>query len=87
VAAGRPLVARVDPGTEAATVDEQAGAGLVVPPGDADALADALRRLVAAPEEREQMGAAGRRFVESWPSPADVAERYDLLFQELLAGT
>jgi colanic acid biosynthesis glycosyl transferase WcaI len=81
------LVASVDPGTEVAKVVEQAAAGLVVPPGDAGALADALRRLVDASEEREQMGAAGRRFVESWPSPADVAERYDALFQELVAGS
>lgn len=83
LAAGRPLVASVDAGTEVARVVEGAGAGVVVPPGDADALADALRRLVTSPDERARLGAAGRRFVESWPSPADVARQYDELFHEL----
>jgi hypothetical protein len=32
------------------------------------------------------MGSAGRRFVETWPSPADIAERYEELFTELRAG-
>jgi colanic acid biosynthesis glycosyl transferase WcaI len=83
LAAGRPLVASVDPGTEVARVVTDAGAGLVVPPGDAGALAEALRTLVADPDERARLGAAGRRFVETWPSPADIAAQYESLFQEL----
>lgn len=85
LAAGRPLVASVDPGTEVARVVEEAGAGLVVPPGDPDALAAALKRLVDDPDERERLGASGRRFVESWPSPAGIAEQYEALFDELVA--
>jgi colanic acid/amylovoran biosynthesis glycosyltransferase len=38
--------------------------GMLVPPGRADALADALRRLAADPAERRRLGAAGRRTVE-----------------------
>ncbi|MGI8607567.1 MAG: glycosyltransferase family 4 protein, partial [Gaiellaceae bacterium] len=44
--------------------------GLLVPPGDADALADALVALVAEESRRAAMGEAGRRLVEerySWP--------------------
>jgi glycosyltransferase involved in cell wall biosynthesis len=37
--------------------------GLLVPPGRADALTDALRRLVCAPDQRRQMGLAGRQKV------------------------
>lgn len=85
LAAGRPIVASVDPGTEVARTVERAGAGLTVAPGDPGALTAALRTLVEDPTRRAAMGAAGRRFVESWPSPADIAERYEALFDELRA--
>jgi colanic acid biosynthesis glycosyl transferase WcaI len=83
LAAGRPIVASVDPGTEVAAVVERAGAGVAVPPDDAEALTKALARLVADPEEAAQMGRAGRASVERWASPAAVAERYEALFEEL----
>ncbi|MCB1002591.1 MAG: glycosyltransferase family 4 protein, partial [Acidimicrobiales bacterium] len=83
LAAARPLVASVDPGTEVATTVERAGAGLSVPPGDAEALTTALRRLVERPDEARAMGASGRAFVEGWPSPSEVASRYTALFASL----
>ncbi len=39
------------------------GAGLMVPPGDPAALAEALERLIRSPELRRQLGDAGRRRV------------------------
>lgn len=86
LAAARPCVASVDPGTEVARVVEAAGAGLVVPPGDAASLTAAIRELVADPTRRAEMGERGRRFVEQWPSPADVAASYEALFEELIAA-
>jgi colanic acid biosynthesis glycosyl transferase WcaI len=83
LAAGRPLVASVDPGTEVARTVERAGAGLAVPPDDAEAFTKALRRLLDDPEQARAMGASGRRFVEGWASPGAVAEAYDDLFTEL----
>lgn len=53
-------------GTDEVGLPEMIGPdrGLLVPPGDPAALADALRRLAAMPAaEREQMGRAGRAFV------------------------
>jgi colanic acid biosynthesis glycosyl transferase WcaI len=82
LAAGRPIVASVDRGTEVASVVERAGAGIAVAPDDAEALTKALARLVADPEEAERMGAAGRRFVERWASPAAIATQYEALFEE-----
>lgn len=38
--------------------------GCLVPPGDPDALAGAIRSLTVDPQARERMGTAGRRFVE-----------------------
>jgi colanic acid biosynthesis glycosyl transferase WcaI len=85
LAAGRPVVASVDEGTEVARVVEKAGAGLAVPPDDPDAFSHAIAALLDDPARARAMGAAGRAFVERWVSPAAVAERYEALFEELRA--
>ncbi len=85
LASGRPVVASVDAGTEVARTVVEAGAGLAVPPDDAESFTKALVRLVEAPAEAAEMGAAGRRFVERWASPAGVAAAYEDLFAELTA--
>jgi colanic acid biosynthesis glycosyl transferase WcaI len=85
LAAGRPIVASVDPGTEVARTLEHGGAGIAVPPEDPEAFTKALRRLLENETERLEMGSSGRRFVESWASPAAVAEAYEQLFEGLRA--
>ena len=85
LAAGRPIVASIDEGTEVARVVEEAGAGLAVPPDDPDAFTHALATLLDDQARSRAMGAAGRAFVERWASPAAVAERYEALFDELVA--
>lgn len=61
LAMGRPIVAGI--AGEAADILGRSGAALVVPPGDAPALARAFVELAAmSQEKREAMGAAGRRF-------------------------
>jgi colanic acid biosynthesis glycosyl transferase WcaI len=87
LAAGRPLIASVDSGTEVARVVEGAGAGIAVPAEDSEALTNALARLVTQRDEAVAMGLAGRAFVESWASPAVVAEAYEALFCELGRAT
>jgi colanic acid biosynthesis glycosyl transferase WcaI len=83
LASGRPVVASVDPGTEVARTVTRAGAGLAVPPDDAEAFTKAITRMVEDPEQAARWGAAGRAFVESWASPAAVAASYEALFEEL----
>ena len=83
LAAGRPLLASVDEGSEVANVVTRAGAGVAVPPEDPEAFTKALRGLLDAPEELERMGRRGREFVEGWASPAAVAQSYESLFEEL----
>ena len=85
MAAGRPLVASVDEGTEVARVVERAGAGVAVPPDDPDAFVAAVSKLLDDPGLAEQMGRSARRFVERWASPAVVALQYETLFEELRA--
>jgi colanic acid biosynthesis glycosyl transferase WcaI len=83
LAAGRPLIASVDEGSEVARVVERAGAGTAVPPDDAEALTKALRAMLDSPDSARQMGNAGRAYVEGWVSPAAVARAYENLFEEL----
>jgi colanic acid biosynthesis glycosyl transferase WcaI len=86
LAAGRPLIASVDSGSEVARVVERAGAGLAVPPEDPEAFTKAVRTLYERRAELPAMGAGGRAFVEQWASPAAVAEKYADLFAELNAN-
>ncbi len=62
MAAGLPVVATAVGGVPEIVVDGETG--LLVPAGDADALADALRRLLADAALRRRQGAAGRRRAE-----------------------
>jgi len=85
LAAGRPVVASVDAGTEIARILDRSGGGLSVAPGDAEAFTEAICALVDDPDGAAAMGASGRRWVESTVSPAAVAERYEALVGELAA--
>jgi colanic acid biosynthesis glycosyl transferase WcaI len=87
LAAGRPVVASVDRGTEVARTLDDAGAGLAVEPDDAEAFTKALARLLDDPDARIEMGRAGRHFVEGWASPAAVGAAYEALFDELTGAT
>ncbi|MGH2731244.1 MAG: glycosyltransferase, partial [Actinomycetota bacterium] len=83
LAAGRPLIASVDEGSEVARIVERSGAGIAVPPEDPESLTKAIKALLDAPEEAARMGAAGRTFIEGWASPSAVAEAYESLFESL----
>ena len=86
LAAGRPVLAAVDEGTEVARTVDAAGAGVTVPPDDPEAFCAGLDRLLDDLPAAAEMGRRGRRFVEGWASPAAVAERYEELFEELRRG-
>ena len=57
---------------------------LLVPAGDAAALAEAIGRLVRDPALRTRLGRAGRRLVETHYSGARVAERLEALYETLV---
>ncbi len=82
LAAGRPVLAAVDPGTEVANIVEAAGCGVAVPPDDAEVFTAALRMMLAS-NDLAVKGDQGRRWVEHWASPAAVAATYESLFVEL----
>ncbi|HEX7097556.1 MAG TPA: glycosyltransferase family 4 protein, partial [Acidimicrobiales bacterium] len=83
LAAGRPVLASIDPGTEVANTLAKADAGVSVPPEDPAAFVAALCAMLDDRARTEQMGRNGRKFVESWVSPAAVASAYARLFAQL----
>ncbi|WP_419944772.1 glycosyltransferase family 4 protein [Candidatus Poriferisodalis sp.] len=85
MAAGRPVLAAVDPGTEVARVLERTGCGEAVAPADETAFIAALQAMIDDPRRRAQMGARGRAFAEAWFSASDAAGAYGALLEELTA--
>lgn len=83
LAAGRPVLASVDPGTEIDLVVTRSGAGRSVPAGNSHEFIAALTALVDDPHGRASAGLAARRFAEEWLSAEAVAESYNELFFEL----
>ncbi len=76
MAAGRPIVAAVDPDTEVTRLVAASSGGICVPPDDASAFVDAVRSLVDLPDRGLALGRRARRHVESEASPAAVATAY-----------
>ena len=85
MAAGRPVVAS-EIGFIAEIVRES-GCGVLVPPGDAGAHAQALADLLGNPEERRRMGAAGRAAVRARYTWATEGEKLVRLYQDVLRDT
>jgi colanic acid biosynthesis glycosyl transferase WcaI len=86
MASGRPVVAALDQSGDAPKLIAVAEAGVSLPPGDADALADTVRRLSRDPALCARLGANGRRYVEAELSLGAAAARYEELFARLLAA-
>ena len=83
LAAGRPVLASIDPGTEIPRILAASGAGIAVAPDDQDAFDDALDTLLADPAAATAMGRAGREWVQRAASPSAIAGMYRALVDEL----
>jgi colanic acid biosynthesis glycosyl transferase WcaI len=78
MASARPVIYVAE--GEGAEVVRESDAGLVVQTGDAQGIADAVRALMDAPEERARLGLNGRRAAEGRFDRATIANRFiDLL--------
>lgn len=71
LASGRPVVATDNPGMDHYV--EHGRTGLLVPPGDPEAMAAAVGELLAAPDRAAEMGRQGRKAVESRFTSAHMA--------------
>ena len=59
--------------------------GLLVRPGDVEALRQAMQQLIDAPEQRERMGAAGKLRLREFLA-STVVPRYENVYRDLLAA-
>lgn len=82
-ACGRPVVTTDIPGCREAI--EPGQSGLLVPPRDADALADAIQRLIENEDLRREMGRAGRALAEQRFSIEEVIAKHLSTYEALLA--
>jgi colanic acid biosynthesis glycosyl transferase WcaI len=84
LAAGKPIIMAVE--GDAADLITQAGAGIVVSPGDSDALADAILRMAKTPKEQlEQFGMAGAAYYAQRLSIDAGADAFAAIFNRLRA--
>lgn len=86
LAAGRPVLAAIDPGTEVPRMLAASGGGVAVTPDDPNAFREALAALLA-DLPAAAMGAAGREWVLGAASPAAVARSYEQLVRSLQQTT
>ncbi len=83
LAAGRPVLAMIDPGTEVPRILTESGGGVSVPPDDSTAFERALSDLSSDSQRCRHLGEAGRRWVQRAVSPAAVAQAYVDLINEV----
>ena len=83
LAAGRPYVAAVEAPSEVATITTTYDCGLLVTPGDPDALAAAILRLKGDPDLARRLGVNARRAALDFDRPLQV-EKYARVFRELI---
>jgi glycosyltransferase involved in cell wall biosynthesis len=77
---GRPVIGTF-PGGHADIVDPDSG--ILVPQGDAEALAEAMAKLIADPEMRERLGRSGAERAREFEASA-VLPRFERLYREVL---
>jgi glycosyltransferase involved in cell wall biosynthesis len=80
----RPVVAYGDGGVPEVVVDGETG--LLVPPGDVAALAQAVVRLVRDRPQREALGRAGRERVLARFTAEAMARRVEGIYAEVLGS-
>ena len=84
MAAGRPVLVSADEESETAQLVRKVGCGLVMPPGEPDRIAAAIRSLAAGEHDLEEMGRRGRVYVEQEAGRQTAMARYRALLSELV---
>jgi rhamnosyl/mannosyltransferase len=86
MACSKPVIS-TDLPTGVPWVNQHGKTGLVVPPGDVEALAESIRYLLSHRERRQAMGAAGRARVEQQFTSEKMAASLLQIYQELVTET
>jgi glycosyltransferase involved in cell wall biosynthesis len=82
-AAGKPIVVIADHNGEIARLVQRHGCGMVIAPGDADALVGALRLLSKAPETASEMGRRARTMLDAHFTRQKALQRWRGLLDQL----
>jgi colanic acid biosynthesis glycosyl transferase WcaI len=86
LAAGRPVIAATDPESETAQLVAEVGCGVLVPPGNPLALADAIRAAHDGEYDLVEMGRRARAFAEAEGDRSIAVRRYLDVLGELEAA-
>jgi len=81
MASAKPIVAGVNERSETARAIRDAEAGLVVAPGNAQALAEAILRLRGSSRLRQELGSNGRAYVNAHFEKLKVLEKFEGLLE------
>ena len=84
LASGKPVIATAEPHSHIAEMIKNAG--YLVPPENPLALADAVRRLAAAPDERQELGSQGRLTAERELAQDAIFKRIERCLLQLKEG-
>ena len=85
LAAAKPIIASVDEDSETARLVRESGAGVVIPPGRPDLLAEEIGRAAGGEYDLLAMGRRGRTWVEAEGGRDRAVGRYRQLLGELIA--
>lgn len=83
LAAGRPVLVSADEESETAQLVRTVGCGVVVPPGEPEQVATAIRSLAGGEHDLAEMGHRGRAYVETEAGRDAAFGRYRSLLAEL----
>jgi colanic acid biosynthesis glycosyl transferase WcaI len=86
LAVGRPVIVAADAESETAQLVRSVGCGIVVPPGEAEVLAETIRSARDGELDLVGMGAAGRDYVRANADRSVAAARYRSLLHEVVAA-
>ncbi len=84
MASGRPIIACLDPGSEAWDLVERSKAGICIEPENPEQLANAIMKLKSDVQLRNEYGENGRKYVEMNHSPEKAAEQFEALFLDCI---
>jgi len=86
MASARPVIVSVNPESDAGALVRTADCGLLVPPGDPEAMAAAIRQLLNDPARAAALGASGRRYALAHLSRRACIDEIERLLAACAAG-
>jgi glycosyltransferase involved in cell wall biosynthesis len=86
MASGRPMVAGLNPRSDAAAIVREADCGIVIEPGNGAQLADAICRLRDSESLRRRFAENGRRYAVTHFSRRSAIDAYETTLGEAVAS-